>query len=87
MLFDLGDFLDDYATNDRLRNDLGLLWLVTLDHDGPGRIEALPLMLEYCRTRIATGDERRLVAELLAARCAAVGTRVHYEGDRLVISP
>ena len=87
VLFDLGDFLDDYATNDRLRNDLGLLWLVMLDREGPTRIEALPLMLEYCRTRVATGDERRLVADLLAARCAAVGTRVRDEGDRLVISP
>ncbi|MGZ4749071.1 MAG: CapA family protein, partial [Oryzihumus sp.] len=30
VLYDLGDFLDDYAVDRRLRNDLGVLWLVTL---------------------------------------------------------
>ncbi|MFD8589491.1 CapA family protein [Streptomyces sp. NPDC059637] len=33
--YDMGDFVDDYAVHPRLRNDLGLLFLVTLD--GPGR--------------------------------------------------
>jgi poly-gamma-glutamate synthesis protein (capsule biosynthesis protein) len=31
VLFDLGGFIDDYAVDPVLRNDLGLLWLVTLD--------------------------------------------------------
>lgn len=34
VLFDLGDFLDDYRTDRLLRNDLGLLWLVTLGVKG-----------------------------------------------------
>ena len=34
-LFDLGDFVDDYAVDRALRNDLGLLWLLTLGPDGP----------------------------------------------------
>src|SRR4029453_5310211 len=35
VLFDLGGFIDDYAVDPVLRNDLGLLWLVTLDARGP----------------------------------------------------
>src|SRR5215218_10090433 len=35
VLFDLGDFVDDYAVDSLLRNDLGLLWLITLDAGGP----------------------------------------------------
>ena len=42
VLYDLGDFLDDYRVDPRLRNDLGLLFLVTLDARGPVRLEALP---------------------------------------------
>ena len=42
VLYDLGDFLDDYRVDPRLRNDLGLLFLVTLDGRGPVRLEALP---------------------------------------------
>ena len=41
VLYDLGDF-DDYRVDPRLRNDLGLLFLVTLDGRGPVRLEALP---------------------------------------------
>jgi hypothetical protein len=53
VLYDLGDFLDDYRVDPRLRNDLGLLFLVTLDRRGPIRLEALPLKLEFCHTRLA----------------------------------
>jgi len=85
VLFDLGDFLDDYATDKELRNDLGLLWIATLDRDGPRRVEALALVLDYCHTRFATANERGLVARLLNERCAALGTAVDVEGERLLV--
>lgn len=53
ILYDLGDFIDDYAVDPRLRNDLGLLFLVTFDEHGPRRVEAIPLKLEFCYTRLA----------------------------------
>ncbi|MBV9915046.1 MAG: CapA family protein [Solirubrobacterales bacterium] len=83
VLFDLGDFLDDYATNRELRNDLGLLWLVDLDARGPRRIRTLPLALDYCFTRRAAGAEADAVLRLLRARCAPFGTEVEAAGDLL----
>src|SRR6266511_2401924 len=53
ILYDLGDFLDDYAVDPDLRNDLSLLFLVELDDEGPVRLEAVPLKLEFCHTRLA----------------------------------
>lgn len=35
ILYDLGDLIDVYAVNPALRNDLGLLFLVTIDRQGP----------------------------------------------------
>ena len=35
-----------------LRNDLGLLFIVTLDEHGPRRLEALPLKLDFGHTRL-----------------------------------
>ncbi len=68
VLHDLGDFVDDYAVDPVLRNDLGVLWLVDLTPAGPTRIEAVPLKLDYCHTRRATGADdtwiRRRLAEL-----------------------
>src|SRR5262249_42209026 len=43
VLFDLGDFVDDYAVDHALRNDLGLLWLVELGPAGLSSVRALPL--------------------------------------------
>lgn len=85
VLFDLGDFVDDYAVDPILRNDLGLLWFVTLDGTGPRRIEAVPLKLDYCHTRVATGDDQQWVVERFRTACAAMGTEVGLDDDRLVI--
>jgi poly-gamma-glutamate capsule biosynthesis protein CapA/YwtB (metallophosphatase superfamily) len=85
VLYDLGDFLDDYAVDPVLRNDLGLLFLVDLDERGPLRLEAIPLKLDYCRTRLAEGDDGAWIRERFAAACAAFGTEVEPEVDRLVV--
>ena len=42
VLFDLGDFIDDYAVDPALRNDLGLLWTVTVGSRGPPASSAFP---------------------------------------------
>jgi poly-gamma-glutamate capsule biosynthesis protein CapA/YwtB (metallophosphatase superfamily) len=86
-LFDLGDFIDDYAVDAELRNDLGLLWLVTLDADGPRRVEGVPLRLDFAHTRLASREETRLLRSLLEERCAAVGSSVQLQDDRLSFDP
>jgi poly-gamma-glutamate synthesis protein (capsule biosynthesis protein) len=83
VLFDLGDFIDDYAVDQALRNDLGLLWLVTLDAAGPQRVEAIPLRLEYAFTRRATEVETTVLLALLEERCDAVASTVRRQGNRL----
>jgi poly-gamma-glutamate synthesis protein (capsule biosynthesis protein) len=87
VLFDLGDFVDDYRVDPRLRNDLGLLFLVTLDGEALRRIEAVPLALDYCHTRLANRAEAEWVANRLELACAPFRSGVERAGDRLVISP
>jgi poly-gamma-glutamate synthesis protein (capsule biosynthesis protein) len=86
VLYDLGDFLDDYRVDPRLRNDLGLLFLVTLDTRGPVRLEALPLKLDFCHTRLATGTDAAWMRRRFRSACAALGTTVGEEADRLTIN-
>jgi poly-gamma-glutamate capsule biosynthesis protein CapA/YwtB (metallophosphatase superfamily) len=85
VLYDLGDFLDDYAVDRRLRNDLGLLWLVEIDGGGPRRLEALPLHLDFCRTRPATGEDAAWIGKRFREASAALGTHVTDEDGILVI--
>jgi poly-gamma-glutamate capsule biosynthesis protein CapA/YwtB (metallophosphatase superfamily) len=81
VLYDLGDFVDDYAVDEKLRNDLGLLFLVDLAGNG---LEAIPLKLEFAHTRLAKGDEAGWITRRFTAACAAFGTEVAEEDGRLV---
>jgi poly-gamma-glutamate capsule biosynthesis protein CapA/YwtB (metallophosphatase superfamily) len=87
VLYDLGDFLDDYAVHPRLRNDLGLLWFVTVRARGVDRIEALPVRLRLARTEVAVGEDRAWIAARLGEACDPLRTAVHDDGDRLRIEP
>src|ERR671937_2052786 len=79
ILYDLGDFLDDYAVDRELRNDLGLLFLVELDRAGPVRLEAVPLELEFCHTRLATGEDAEWIRDRFIDACGRLGTEVREE--------
>ena len=86
VLYDLGDFVDDYAVDPVLRNDLGLLFRVTLDASGPVALEAVPLKLHFCHTALAEGDEAAWIRRRFRAACAAFGTDVAEVGGRLTVS-
>jgi len=83
VLYDLGDFLDDYRVDRVLRNDLGLLFLVDL---ASSRLEAIPLKLEFAHTRFADGEDAAWIRRRFAHTCAAFGTAVTEEDGRLVCS-
>jgi poly-gamma-glutamate capsule biosynthesis protein CapA/YwtB (metallophosphatase superfamily) len=84
VLYDLGDFVDDYARHRELRNDLGLLFLVELDADGPRTLEAVPLKLDFCLTGLARGDDAAWIARRFTLACAELGTEVTERDGRLV---
>ena len=85
VLYDLGDFLDDYAIDPVLRNDLGLLWLVDLDELGPLRLEVLPLKLDYCFTDLAEREDADLIRRRFREACEAMGTEVNDTARRQLI--
>jgi poly-gamma-glutamate synthesis protein (capsule biosynthesis protein) len=87
VLYDLGDFIDDYSPHPTLRNDLGLLWFVELNANELVRVEALPLKLDHCRTRLAGTQERDWIEQRFLEACAEFGTSAEARDHRLVIEP
>ncbi len=85
VLFDLGDFLDDYRVDPVLRNDLGILALVDLGPDGPRRLEVVPLKLDFAYTRLAAGADARWIEQRFSSACAQLGTGVETADGRLVV--
>jgi len=88
IIFDMGDFVDDYAVYRYLRNDLGLLFLVALDGPTPlvpVRLEAVPLAIDHCRARLADDVEWAWIRDRFVDACAELGTDVQTRGKRLVV--
>jgi poly-gamma-glutamate synthesis protein (capsule biosynthesis protein) len=75
VLFDLGDALDDYAVDPRLRNDLGVLALWRIEGD-EAAIEVVGLRLDYCRTGLAHGPDAEWIAARLTRACQSLGSSV-----------
>jgi poly-gamma-glutamate synthesis protein (capsule biosynthesis protein) len=85
VFFDLGDLIDDYAVDERLRNDLGLLFIVDLDRTGPRRLETVPIALDYAFTRLATADEGDWIRARFRSACAELGVAVEVVDGRCVV--
>jgi poly-gamma-glutamate synthesis protein (capsule biosynthesis protein) len=83
VLYDLGDFIDDYRPDPVLRNDLGLLFLLEVDEHGAVAMEAVPLALDFCHTRPASPAEARWLRRRFSEACEALGTPVDRAGERL----
>lgn len=84
VLYDTGDFLDDYAVDPDLRNDWSFVFLVDLDpHALPRRLRLIPVRLRYARVQLARGEEFEAICERMRALSAAFGTHLRQTPEGL----
>lgn len=82
ILYDTGDFIDDYAVDTVLRNDLSALFLVTLSRAPIRGVRLLPVGIDDMRVNVATGRDRAYFVDRLRRLCAEMGTDLREEtGD------
>jgi hypothetical protein len=74
LLYDLGDALDDYRVDPKLRNDIGMLAIWRPQAEP--QLELAGLRLHYARTELATGPDADWFVNRLEHACADLGTRV-----------
>ena len=87
ILYDTGDFIDDYAVDPRLRNDRSFLFLVSLDGGQLRRLELFPVSLPYARVELARGTEREAILDRMVGLSVEMGTTLVRREDRLVFEP
>jgi poly-gamma-glutamate capsule biosynthesis protein CapA/YwtB (metallophosphatase superfamily) len=87
ILYDTGDFIDDYAVDPDLRNDHSFLFRVSVDGGELRRLELFPVVLRYARVELAGGDEREEILGLMQDLSAEMGTVFDRREDRLVLKP
>jgi poly-gamma-glutamate capsule biosynthesis protein CapA/YwtB (metallophosphatase superfamily) len=81
ILYDTGDFIDDYAVDERLRNDRSFVFLVSVEGGTFRRLELFPVVLSFAQTDLATGREREEILRRMERLSAELGTNfVRHEG-------
>jgi poly-gamma-glutamate synthesis protein (capsule biosynthesis protein) len=85
IIYDAGDFVDDYAVDQRLRNDWGLLFRLEVDRAGIRQFELIPTVIGRCQVNRARQPDREAIADRIEALSAEMGTTLTRRGDRLWI--
>ena len=86
ILYDTGDFLDDYARDPVLRNDWSFIFMLELQGPAIHKIKAIPVRLHYAQTNLAKGDEAQAIMARMQQLCAPFGTVVRVMERELEFS-
>jgi poly-gamma-glutamate capsule biosynthesis protein CapA/YwtB (metallophosphatase superfamily) len=84
ILYDTGNFIDDYAVHPLLRNDRSCLYRLVFDERRLCRIELLPVSLSVAQVALARGPEFDAIGARMQMLCAEFGTALTRSDDRLV---
>ena len=85
ILYDAGDFVDDYAVDRELRNDLSALLVLEVCPPRVWRIDLVPVKIEDMRVNRAREDDRRWLIERFTGLCAEVGTDVEARDESVSV--
>lgn len=81
ILYDTGDFVDDYAVDHELRNDLGALFLLRVRGAAVEDVTLVPVHIHRMQVNRAVGDDRRSFARRFEALCGDLGSPVVERPD------
>lgn len=85
IIYDAGDFVDDYAVDPGLRNDQGLLFQLRASRDGITALDLYPTLITHYQVNFAGGSERESIAGRIQALSAELGTAIVSEDDHLSV--
>lgn len=85
ILYDTGDFIDDYAVDPLLRNDWSFIFLVEMEFGRIHRLRLIPVRLEYTRTNLAIGKEFDVIRGRMRRLCSEFHTPLIDTPEGLVL--
>ena len=85
ILYDTGDFIDDYVVDPRLRNDWSFLFKISLEGSEFQRLELSPVTLPYARVQLAKGSEQEAILVRMEHLSGEMGTAFVRREGRLVL--
>ncbi|MFH0898032.1 MAG: CapA family protein [bacterium] len=86
IMYDTGDFVDDYAVYPDLRNDHSFLFRITLDKKHVKTIELVPVLISEMQVNKAPSDQAQEMLEKMKKLSAEFGTAMVIKNERGFIS-
>ncbi|MHC4082467.1 MAG: CapA family protein [Planctomycetota bacterium] len=86
ILYDTGDFLDDYAIDATLRNDWSFVFLLDVEGTRMRRLRLRPVRLTYAEVNLAAGGELAAIRERMRTLCGEFDTRLQDTDEGLEIA-
>ncbi|MEI6950627.1 CapA family protein [Paraflavisolibacter sp. H34] len=80
ILYDTGDFVDDYAVHPDLQNDHSFLYLVTAGPGGLERLQLVPVLIDGCQVNRAHDFDYTWCIRRIQQLSAPFGTKISEEG-------
>lgn len=85
ILYDLGDFVDDYAVDPVMRNDCSFLFLLEFQHSKLRSLSMAPTVISEMQVNLARGRERDRIMSRMGRLCRGLGTKTRRVNDRLEV--
>jgi poly-gamma-glutamate synthesis protein (capsule biosynthesis protein) len=86
IMYDCGDFIDDYAVDPYFRNDLSFIFFVYLNRERIYSVQLVPVKISDFRTCTATPWDADFAINRMVNKCTVLGTPTIVEDKRIFIS-
>ncbi len=74
IMFDTGDFVDDYAVDPILRNDQSFFFIVEVSKNGPCSLQLIPTIIQECQVNRANKEDIPMILARMQKLSAERGT-------------
>lgn len=85
ILYDTGDFVDDYIVDPIERNDLSFLFIASIEAGRVGRLDLLPVRINNCQVNHARRAEAEDICARMRALAAAMGADLQRTAEGLAL--
>ena len=76
IMYDTGDFVDDYAIDSLLRNDQSLLFMVTVTKTGIKKVQLVPLLISNFQVNYIEGTTKKEILDRVKTLSAEFETKI-----------
>lgn len=87
IIYDMGDFIDDYAIDSQLRNDLSALFSITIRNNRITKLDIIPARIEHMTVNKADNHDAQKVFDLIKKRSQLFDHPYYEEKDNELRSP